>query len=256
MEISFFQAALIGFFYYLSWSPWLTYVGFFTFNRPLLAGLITGIILGHPMEGALIGAGINVIYLGFISAGGAQMGDPSFAGYVGTALAIVSNLDVATAMAISVPLGTIATILWIAKMTVNSFFVHWADKEVEKGNLGMVAFINVVPPQILLFVFSFIPATLVVYYGPAAVNGMLNLLTDNVLHVFNVIGAMLPALGIAMNLKLIGNSFTMPFFVLGLLMSVYFNLDIVVISIIGVIIALTVSALRHNTGGNTTQGGM
>lgn len=256
MEISFFQAALIGFFYYLSWSPWLTYAGFFTFNRPLLAGLITGIILGHPMEGALIGAGINVIYLGFISAGGAQMGDPSFAGYVGTALAIVSNLDVATAMAISVPLGTIATILWIAKMTVNSFFVHWADKEVEKGNLSMVAFINVVPPQILLFVFSFIPATLVVYYGPAAVNGMLNLLTDNVLHVFNVIGAMLPALGIAMNLKLIGNSFTMPFFVLGLLMSVYFNLDIVVISIIGVIIALTVSALRHNTGNNTTQGGM
>lgn len=124
MEISFLQAALIGFFYYLSWSPWCTYVGFFTLNRPLLAGFITGIILGHPLEGALIGAGINVIYLGFISAGGAQMGDPSFAGYVGTALAIVSNLDVSTAMAISVPLGTIATVLWIVKMTVNSFFVH------------------------------------------------------------------------------------------------------------------------------------
>lgn len=111
MEITFFQAALIGFFYYLSWSPWCTYVGFFTLNRPLLAGFITGIILGQPMEGALIGAGINVIYLGFISAGGAQMGDPSFAGYVGTALALISGLDVSTAMAISVPLGTIATVL-------------------------------------------------------------------------------------------------------------------------------------------------
>ena len=51
MEVTLFQAALIGFFYYLSWSPWCTYVGFFTLNRPLLAGFITGIILGHPMVG-------------------------------------------------------------------------------------------------------------------------------------------------------------------------------------------------------------
>ena len=247
MEISLFQAILIGFFYYLSWSPWCTYVGFFTLNRPLLAGFITGIILGQPLEGALIGAGINVIYLGFISAGGAQMGDPSFAGYVGTALAIVSNLDIPTAMAISVPLGTIATVLWIGKMTINSFFVHWADREVEKGNINMVAFINIVPPQILLFILSFIPATLVVYYGPTAVNGMLSILTDNVLHVFNVIGAMLPALGIAMNLKLIGNSFTMPFFIVGIVLAVQFNMDIIIISIFGAVIALTVSALRYNT---------
>lgn len=246
MEITAFQAAAIGFFYYLSWSPWCTYVGFFTMNRPLLAGFITGIILGHPMEGALIGAGINVIYLGFISAGGAQMGDPAFAGYVGTALAIASGLDVPTAMAISVPLGTIATVLWIGKMTVNSFFVHWADKEVEKGNYKRVAFINIVPPQILLFVLSFIPAALVVYYGPTAVNGMLAIMTDNVLHVFGVIGAMLPALGIAMNLKLIGNSFTMPFFILGTLLAVQFNMDIIIISIIGVVLALTISAIRYD----------
>jgi len=246
MHVTILQAVLIGLFYYFSWSPWFTYVGFFTFNRPLVAGLITGIILGQPLEGALIGAGINVIYLGFISAGGAQMGDPSFAGYVGTALALISNLDVPTAMAISVPLGTIATILWIGKMTINSFFVHWADREVEKGNIDAVSFINIVPPQIVLFLLSFIPAALVVYYGPNAVSGMLNVLSDNVLHVFNVIGAMLPALGIAMNLKLIGNSFTMPFFVLGIIMSVYFKLDIVVISIIGIIIALTITAIKNS----------
>ncbi|MGO0916101.1 PTS sugar transporter subunit IIC, partial [Clostridioides difficile] len=43
---------------------------------------VTGIILGDPVQGAIIGAGINMIYLGFISAGGAQMGDPAFAGYL------------------------------------------------------------------------------------------------------------------------------------------------------------------------------
>ena len=252
MHVTFLQAALIGLFYYISWSPWFTYAGFFTFNRPLVAGFITGIILGKPLEGALIGAGINVIYLGFISAGGAQMGDPSFAGYAGTALALISNLDVKTAMAISVPLGTIATVIWIAKMTINSFFVHWADKEVEKGNIDALPFIDVVPPQILLFIVSFIPATLVVYYGPNAVSGLLSVMSPNVLHVFNVIGAMLPALGIAMNLKLIGNSFTMPFFVLGIILSVYFKLDIVIISIIGAIIALTVTNIKNSSSTGTS----
>nr|WP_223156830.1 PTS sugar transporter subunit IIC [Thermosediminibacter oceani] len=219
MKISFLQAALIGLFYYISWSPWFSYVGFFTWNRPLLAGFVTGIILGKPLEGAIIGASINVIYLGFISAGGAQMGDPAFAGYVGTALALASNLDTKAVMAVAVPLGTIATILWITKMTIDSLFVHWADREAEKGNMRAVALINVIPPQILLFILSFVPATLVVYYGPNAVSGLLDVMGPKVLHVFEVIGAMLPALGIAMNLRLIGNSFTMPFFVLGVLLS-------------------------------------
>ncbi|EQE35972.1 PTS system sorbose-specific iic component family protein [Clostridioides difficile P73] len=230
----------------------MTYVGFFTWNRPLLAGFVTGIILGDPVQGAIIGAGINMIYLGFISAGGAQMGDPAFAGYVGTALAIASKLDVSTAMAIAVPLGTVATVLWIGKMTVNSFFAHWADREVQKGNVDRVAFINIVPPQILLFAMSFIPALLVVYFGPNAIDGMLEVMNDNVLHVFNVIGAMLPALGIAMNLKLIGNKFTMPFFILGILMAVYFKVDIIVISVIGVILALTITSIKYGKDSATS----
>ncbi len=179
------------------------------------------------------------------------MGDPAFAGYVGTALAIASKLDVSTAMAIAVPLGTVATVLWIGKMTVNSF-LHIGLIERFKGNVDRVAFINIVPPQILLFAMSFIPALLVVYFGPNAIDGMLEVMNENVLHVFNVIGAMLPALGIAMNLKLIGNKFTMPFFILGILMAVYFKVDIIVISVIGVILALTITSIKYGKDSATS----
>ena len=74
MHISLIQAVLIAIFYYLSWSPWLTYVGFFTWNRPLLAGFVTGIILGDPVQGAIIGAGINMIYLGLYQQGELRWG--------------------------------------------------------------------------------------------------------------------------------------------------------------------------------------
>lgn len=245
MKISLLQAALIAFFYYVSWSPIFTYVSFFTWNRPLVAGFITGIILGKPLEGAMIGASINLIYIGFISAGGAQVGDPSFAGYVGTALALASNLDTKAAMAIAVPLGTIATIIWVIKMTVNTFFVHLADKKAEEGNLNAISFINMVPCQLFLLVLSFIPTLLVVYYGPNAVDSLFNIMGDRVIHVFEVVGGMLPALGIAMNLKQIGNSFTMPFFVLGLLLAVAFGADMITLAILGTIAAFVIIQIKH-----------
>jgi hypothetical protein len=82
------QAALIGLGYYFSMSPWWFGVGLFTFYRPLVAGLCVGIILGDPAQGALIGAAINLFYLGFIAAGGAIPSDPSLAGWLGTTIAI------------------------------------------------------------------------------------------------------------------------------------------------------------------------
>lgn len=250
MKISLLQASLIALFYYLSWSPFLSYISFFTWNRPLVAGLVTGIILGQPLEGAIIGASINLIYLGFISAGGAQMGDPAFAGYVGTAIALAADMDVKAAMAIAVPLGTIATILWISKMTVNTFFVHMADKKAEEGNTKAVSFINIVPCQLFLFAVSFIPTLLVVYFGPSAVDGLFKLFGPRVLHTFEVIGGMLPALGIAMNLKVIGNSFTMPFFILGLILAVTFNVDLITIAILGTIAAFIIIQLKDYDSNN------
>jgi PTS system mannose-specific IIC component len=59
-----------------------------------------------------------------------------------------------------------------------------------------------------------------------------------------------------MNLKLIGNSFTMPFFVLGIILSVQFQMDIIIISIIGVVIALTISTMKYEAKNQSGEGGM
>lgn len=55
-----------------------------------------------------------------------------------------------------------------------------------------------------------------------------------------------------MNLKLIGNKFTMPFFILGILMAVYFKVDIIVISVIGVILALTITSIKYGKDSATS----
>ena len=101
------QAILIGVVYYLGSAPWA--IGYLTVCKPLVAGTLVGCILGAPAEGAIMGATIQLIYLGWMSVGGSQPSDPALAGTLATALAIASNLDTGVALTLSVPLGMLGT---------------------------------------------------------------------------------------------------------------------------------------------------
>ena len=106
------------------------------------------------------------------------------------------------------------------------------------------------PPQIILFLISVIPVTLAAYYGAGAVTTILGYLDGTPLHVLQVIGGLLPALGIAMNLRSINRPNTMLFFILGFVMSIYMGLDVIVIAVLGAIIAyLYTITPRNEIGG-------
>ena len=59
------QAILLGVLYWIGEAN-LPFVGLWTVQRPLVCGWIAGIILGDALTGAMVGASINLVYLGFI----------------------------------------------------------------------------------------------------------------------------------------------------------------------------------------------
>ncbi|WP_227762310.1 PTS mannose/fructose/sorbose/N-acetylgalactosamine transporter subunit IIC [Zhaonella formicivorans] len=231
------QAIAIALMYYISDSPWPIGMGYWVLQRPLVAGFIAGVILGDPVTGTIIGATMNLIYLGHITAGGTMPGDMALAGYLGTALAITSGLDAQAALALAVPLGLLGTVVWFTRMSISSIFVHWADKYAEEGNIRGVMLMNFVPAQILLFVIKVPTLLIACLYGPDLVKGVLDFLGADILHALMVIGGILPALGIALNLRAILKGSTIPYFFLGFALSVYLKLDIVAVSIFGAILA-------------------
>ena len=258
MQVTVWQAVLIALCYYLSQSPWLAGLGFWIPYRPLIAGFLTGLILGDPVQGTIIGATINLIYLGFISAGGALPGDPALAGYIATTLALTSSLDPQAAMALAVPIGLLGTLIWFGRMTVDSAFVHLADAYAEKGNLRGVVFANVVPPQIFLFIISFVPVYAAALYGPPAVQGAITVLGGTTLHVLSVIGGMLPAVGIAMNMRAIMKPAFMPYLLIGFALPMFFNIhNMVIIGLLGALLAaLHLQFSRPTTPGGGVQSGL
>ncbi len=260
VTVSGFQAFLIGLLYYLSQSPWLANLAFTGLYRPLVGGFLVGLILGDPVGGTAVGATINLVYLGFISAGGTLPADPALAGILGTALALASGQPTAQAallgLAIAVPLGLLGTAIFALRMTVDSVFVHWADRYAERGDVRMVGLMNVVPPQIFLFLISFPFVFLGALNGPSAVTSVINFFTGSkvfssegllggfpwnlmfdssvtahgvswgpvgfgLLQVLFTLGGVLAAIGIAINLKFLFKGSLIPYYFLGFVLALF-----------------------------------
>jgi PTS system mannose-specific IID component len=233
------QAALIALGYYLANSPWLFGLAFFTLYRPLVAGFFVGCILGDPAQGTLIGAAINVPYLGFISAGGTLPADAGFAGWVGTTIALAGGLDPTKAIPIAFGLGLVGTIIFYGRMAADSVFAHWADARAEKADISGVALMNWLPGQALLFVISVVPVFLFALNGPAYVQDALNRLPAWIVTGLVIAGGILPAIGIALNMRFIFRGSVIPYFFIGfiLMTTSHGAMSLVVIAALGLALA-------------------
>ncbi len=239
ISVAAWQAALIALGYYLANSPWLFGLAFFTLYRPLVAGFFVGLILGDPAQGTLIGAAINIPYLGFISAGGNLPADASLAGWVGTTVALAGGLDPTKAIPIAFGLGLLGTIIFYGRMALDSVFAHWADARAEKADIGGVALMNWLPGQAFLFVASFVPVFLLALNGPSAVQDALNRLPLWMVNGLVIAGGILPAIGIALNMRFIFRGSVVPYFFIGfiLMTATGSSMSLVVVAALGLALA-------------------
>lgn len=224
---------------------WFSHTITRTWLYPLWSGFLVGIAMGKPVEGMMIAASINLPYVGFITAGGSMPGNPMFAGPVGTALALVSGLDTATATTVGVVLGSVAILTWNAYMTLNVLWVHMADKYAERGNLKMVRFFNYVPSFFVSLILNGVPAFLVVMYGSVFGDWLANF-PPNIVQAFEVVGALMPALGIGMLLNYIGKTKVIPFFFAGFFMTIYFDLSTMAIAVFAAIVGIVMFNFTKN----------
>lgn len=249
--MSFFQALLCGIFYYLNAGPWVVGGGFYTFGKPLVLGLMVGLVLGDPVQGTVVGATIQLIYLGVMSTGGSYPADAALAGIVGTAAAIQGGLTPTEAVAIAVPVGLAGTVLYQLRMLSAVPFTHMADKAAENGDVRGVFLANVVGAQVVLAAIYVIPCTIICMFGVDAISGLINMLAGTTfIRVLGVVGGTLAVVGIAMNMKAIFKGEAIPFFFVGFLMVVYFNLNMLSLSCFALLFAVIYANVKDSGSAN------
>ncbi len=249
------QAIVIAFLYYFADAPFWFGDGYYVLQRPVVAGFLVGLVMGDPVQGTIIGATINLIFLGHMSVGGSIPSDMALAGYVGTAFALAMHTTTEVALAIAVPIGLIGTVVWVGRMTISSVFAHWADAFAKKGNVRGVQLMNWVPAQTMLFLFKMIFVTLFCVYVSEAVGNVISgIVGSPIFNGIGVVGGMLPAVGIALNLRAILKKQTWPFLIIGFLLVAYFKISIIGVGLFGVAAALIYMLMNNKKEGAAEDG--
>lgn len=215
MEISWIQAALLGIFACLSSMPGLggTSFGNYTLGRPLIGGLVCGIILGDITTGILVGAAMQIIYIALVTPGGTVSADVRAISYIGIPLTMIAlksyGIDASTtdgaAMATSfgAMVGTLGTVLFYGTSTINLAWQHIGWTAVEKGNYKKLYVVDMVLPWISHILCSFIPTLIMCKMGAPMVELIKAYLPMDGLAMKTLftVGSLLPCVGIAILLK-------------------------------------------------------
>ena len=207
-------------------------------HRPLIACTVTGLILGDMTTGIIIGGTLEMMALGWMNIGAAIAPDAALASVISTILVIASHQDVATGIAIAMPLAAAGQVLAIICKTVSVVFQHKADDYAEEGNLFGIDLCNY-GALLLQGLRVGIPALLVAMtVGTGAVEDMLNAIPPVISGGLQVAGGFIVVVGYAMVINMMGAQYLMPFFFLGFVVAAFTNFNLVALGVIGLVCAV------------------
>ncbi|MEG0289860.1 MAG: PTS sugar transporter subunit IIC [Erysipelotrichaceae bacterium] len=229
----FIQALLVGIWAWLNGGVFCEYLVWIVRGAPLVSGAFTGLLLGDWQTGAIIGASIQLLYMGNVTVGGISSYDKCYAGIIATAVTIVSHQTPEIGVTLAISLGTLGLIAGNASMTINVFFVHMADKYIESGETKWIWVYNWLLPMILNIFLYGVPAFLAVYFGATYLEGFMSSLPVFVNNALTTVGKVLPALGIALMLKTVYKPKFAAFAMVGYLCVAYMGFDIIACAILG-----------------------
>lgn len=213
--------------------------GNYIMGKPLVGGLICGILLGDVATGLEIGCAIQLTYLSYMTIGGAATVDQGFLAYPITAIAIMTKMDAGSAIALGTVVAVIAAYGNSLLRTVNLFANNRYQAAIAEGNKKKTDFYYFGLPLIALFVVRFVPAFLMMYFGSEYVSTLLAVMPQKLLAGMSKFGNFMPAIGIALLLKfLLREKWYVAFFVFGFALYAYLGLSVLGACVFALVIAI------------------
>ncbi len=242
MSSLFFPALACGILCYLGAiecaNPLGTTGSFYCLGRPLVAGLLVGLVFGDVTQGVLCGVAVQAVFIANLSTGGATNSEITYASYGGIGLAMATTKDPAVAVTLSVLIGnTFGLLFYNLTCAVFSAFNHKAEEAAANGDGKGITTWHIVIPQICTFLIRCVPVFLAIYVGQGFVDAALASVPEIVTHTISVLGGVLPALGVALLMNIvIKENIHMIFFLFGFVLLAFAGLDTIPVVFIAAVV--------------------
>jgi fructoselysine/glucoselysine PTS system EIID component len=223
-------------------------------SRPLVLGPLVGLVLGDMHQGIIIGASLELIFMGNIKVGAAIPPDVVTGGVLGTAFAIMSGKGTGIALALAIPISILAEMLLSALFVTRSVFNKLFERYAEAGDWRRVERLHVASGFMKPLLMALV-GWLALQLGSGAMKAFLDRIPDWVNTGLQVAGNLLPALGFALLMNLLFHKRVAPYFFLGFLLAAYLKLPVIAVGGLGVIIAVLVTGGKGEGGGGDSGDG-
>ena len=208
-------------------------------GRPIFIGFITGLLLGDMKTGIIVGAQLELAFLGIVSIGATAAADAETATVMTVAFAILNKLPIETAIPLGVTIGYAASLLSNFRLLIAELFIPASDRALENDDEKKFNLICWIGSILAFIVFPSVICVTGVLAGGPVLESFVNNLPTFILDGIGAAGAMLPALGIAMILTLILNKRNAIYFFTGFVIYKYLDVDMIFMLVIGLLFALT-----------------
>lgn len=200
-------------------------------QRPIILAPLVGLVFGQLELGIVMGATLELAFIGAVSIGAYIPPDMISGTILGTALAIQAGTGPETALALGLPISTVMLALnSVVGSPIMLAFTHMMDKDIEDGNVAKFKF-HYFFGGYCSFASRLIVIPCAFYFGSDAVVGLLSQIPEWLQTGINISGGVIPALGFAMLAQMIWDKKIAPFFFIGFFAVQYLGLNTTAIAI-------------------------
>ena len=111
--------------------------------RPIVVSPVIGALLGDLQTGVMVGATLELVFMGAIQIGAAVPPDVLVGAGLGTAFAIQSGQGADIALALALPIAILAQSLKVIVFIIRSWFMDLAMKLAEAGDIKKLYALNI-----------------------------------------------------------------------------------------------------------------
>ncbi len=215
-------------------------------EEPLVVGVLVGLVFGDPVTGLIMGATLQLVFMGIVGIGASTPPDGLIGGIMGTVFAIESGLGVEAVVALAMPMGILGQSLGILARVVNAQFNHTVEKYAKVGDIRGINR-TLWAGAWMFFIFTAVPVFLGSYFGVDLINAILNFIPQFVLDGLSRASRLLPALGLAILMRFLYDKQSAPYLVLGFLLSAYLKMPLLSITILGSVVAYLIYLNRKES---------